>query len=71
MLVVIVFFAEPFSSWQRGSNENANGVRRRSLPKGSNVARLTPQRLRRIVEKRNNRPLKCLGWRTPYEVHTG
>lgn len=64
---VEVFFAEPYSSWQRGSNENANGVLRRDLPKGSNFARLTPQRLRRIVEKMNNRPLKCLGWRTPFE----
>lgn len=68
---VDVFFAEPYSSWQRGSNENANGVLRRILPKGSNFARLTPQRLRRVVEWMNNRPLKCLGWRTPYEVHFG
>jgi IS30 family transposase len=68
---VDVFFAEPYSSWQRGSNENANGVFRRFAPKGSNFARLTPQRLRRIVDWMNNRPLKCLGWRTPYEVHYG
>lgn len=68
---VDVFFAEPYSSWQRGSNENANGVLRRFLPKGSNFARLTPQRLRRVVEWMNNRPLKCLGWRTPFEVHYG
>ncbi len=68
---VDVFFAEPYSSWQRGSNENANGVFRRFVPKGSNFARLTPQRLRRIVEWMNNRPLKCLGWRTPFEVHYG
>ena len=68
---VDVFFAEPYSSWQRGSNENANGVLRRDLPKGSNFVRLTPQRLRRIVEKMNKRPLKCLGWRTPFEVYYG
>jgi IS30 family transposase len=68
---VDVFFAEPYSSWQRGSNENANGVFRRFAPKGSNFATLTPQRLRRIVEWMNNRPLKCLGWRTPFEVHYG
>lgn len=68
---VDVFFAEPYSSWQRGSNENANGVLRRFAPEGSNFSRLTHQRLRRIVEWMNNRPLKCLGWRTPYEVHYG
>jgi IS30 family transposase len=68
---VEVFFAEPYSSWQRGSNENANGVFRRFAPKGSNFARLTPQQIRRIVEWMNNRPLKCLGWRTPFEVHYG
>lgn len=66
-----VFFAEPYSSWQRGSNENANGVLRRFLPKGSNLANLTPQRLRRIVEWMNHRPRKCLEWRTPFEVHYG
>ena len=68
---VDVFFAEPYSSWQRGSNENANGVLRRFLSKGSNFAEVTPQRLRRIVEWMNNRPLKCLGWRTPFEIHYG
>lgn len=68
---VDVFFAEPYSSWQRGSNENANGVLRRFLPKGSDFSRLTPQRLRKIVAWMNNRPLKCLGWRTPFEVHYG
>ena len=68
---VEVFFAEPYSSWQRGSNENANGVFRRFAPKGSDFSLLTHQRLRRIVEWMNNHPLKCLGWRTPYEVHYG
>jgi len=66
-----VFFAEPYSSWQRGSNENANGVLRRFLPKGSNFAKLTHQRLQKIVQWMNMRPMKCLGWRTPYEVHYG
>lgn len=66
-----VFFAEPYASWQRGSNENANGILRRFLPKGSDFSKLTSQRLRRIVEWMNHRPRKCLGWRTPFEVHYG
>jgi len=68
---VDVFFADPYSSYQRGSNENGNGILRRFLPKKSDFSKVTPQRLRRIIEKINNRPMKVLGWKTPYEVHFG
>jgi len=63
-----VFFADPYSSYQRGSNENGNGILRRFLPKKSDFLKVTPQRLRRIIDKINNRPMKVLGWKTPYEI---
>ena len=68
---VDVFFADPSSSYQRGSNENGNGILRRFLPKKSDFSKVTPQRLRRIIERINNRPMMVLGWKTPYEVHFG
>jgi len=66
-----VFFADPYASYQRGSNENGNGILRRFLPKKSDFSKVTAQQLRRIIEKINNRPMKVLGWKTPYEVHYG
>ena len=62
------YFADPYSSWQRGTNENTNGLLRQYLPKGSDFSRRTPQRVARIERELNNRPRKCLGYRTPAEV---
>lgn len=62
------YFADPYSSWQRGSNENTNGLIRQYLPKGSDFAHLSHQRVARIEQALNNRPRKCLGYRTPAEV---
>lgn len=62
------FFANPYSSWERGTNENTNGLVRQYCPKGSDFSRLTPQRVARIACKLNNRPRKCLGYRTPAEI---
>lgn len=64
-----VYFAAPFASWQRGSNENANGRLRRFLPRKTDLSKLSSQKLRRILERMNMQPRKCLGWKTPYEVH--
>lgn len=64
-----IYFADPYASWQRGSNENANGRLRRWVPRSTDLSKLTPQKLRRITERMNNQPRKCLEWRTPYEVH--
>lgn len=64
-----VYFADPYASWQRGSNENANGRLRRWIHRSVDLSKLTSQKLRRIVERMNNQPRKCLGWKTPYEVH--
>lgn len=63
-----VYFADPYSAYQRGTNENTNGLVRRYLPKGTSFAELTQRQLDSIVEQINNRPRKCLGYRTPNEV---
>ena len=63
-----IFFCDPHSPWQRGSNENANGLIREYLPKGSNLNLVTHQQLTSIECALNNRPRKILGFRTPAEV---
>lgn len=67
-LGIPVFFADPYAAYQRGSNEQVNGLIRRYLPKGTSFKQLTQQQLQAIVEKINNQPRKCLGYRTPNEV---
>ena len=62
------YFAEPYTSWQRGSNENGNGLVRYYLPKGADFATVSDEWLQEIERKINSRLLKTLGWRTPYEV---
>lgn len=64
-----VYFAAPYASWQRGTNENANGILRRWISRATDLTKLSSQAIRRLVEKMNHRPMKCLGWKTPYEVH--
>lgn len=63
-----VYFADPYSSWQRGTNENTNGLLRRYLPKRTDFTSLTQSELDDIVEEINNRPRKCLDYATPNEV---
>ena len=67
-LGVSIYYADPYSAYQRGSNEQVNGLIRRRLPKGTSFKGLTQQHLDEIVENINNRPRKCLGYRTPNEV---
>lgn len=64
------YFADPYSSWQRGTNEYHNGVLRRYLPKGTDFDTIDDEELNDIVEEINNKPRKCLGWSTPKEVFT-
>lgn len=62
------YFADPYSPWQRGTNENTNGLLREYLPKGIDITPVYEQTIDLFVSKINLRPKKCLGWRTPYEV---
>lgn len=62
------FFCAPYHSWQKGSVEQVNGLIRRFLPKGSNFQELEQGAINRIEKLLNNRPRKCLNYRTPYEV---
>jgi len=64
------YFADPYSSWQRGTNEYHNGVLRRYLPKGTDFDTIDDEELQDIVEEINNKPRKCLGWSTPKEIFT-
>ena len=63
----LFYFARPYHSWERGSNENANGLIRQYLPKGASMAALSQQRCNAIARKLNLRPRKRLGFRTPLE----
>ena len=67
---VPVYFADPYVSWQRGSNENANGLLREFFPKGTDFAQVGDGELADALAKINGRPRKCLGWRTAHEVFT-
>ncbi|MCG1037821.1 IS30 family transposase [Polaribacter sargassicola] len=63
-----IYFAHPYSSWERGTNENTNGLIRRYLPKGTNFNEIDIKQLQNIQQKLNNRPRKIIGYKTPKEM---
>ena len=63
-----IYFAHPYSSWERGTNENTNGLIRRYLPKGTDFNQINKKQLMIIQEKLNNRPRKIIGFKTPKEI---
>jgi len=67
-LGIKTYFADPYSSWQRGSNENANGIFRRYFPKGTDFAKISQTEINQVVKEINSRPRKCLGYNTSQEV---
>lgn len=66
-----VYFCDPYSSYQRGTNENRIGILRQYLPKKTDLTNLTNQQLKKIEFEINSRPMKCLDWWTPMEFMMG
>jgi transposase, IS30 family len=65
------YFAHPYASWERGLNENTNGLIRQYFPKGSDFTNITQKEINRAMNRLNNRPRKCLGIKTPNQVFLG
>jgi IS30 family transposase len=63
-----VYFADPYASWQRGTNENTNGLLRQYFPKGTDFTRIGDDEVVRVEQSLNERPRKRLGYRTPAEI---
>lgn len=64
------YFTDTYASWQKGSIENVHGLLRWYLPKNTDLTKLTQAELNTTVEKINNRPRKCLNWKTPNQIYT-
>ena len=65
------FFAHPYASWERGLNENTNGLIRQYFPKKHDFTVITQKHIEKVMDKLNNRPRKCLGFKTPNQVFFG
>ena len=65
------YFAHPYHSWERGLNENTNGLIRQFFPKGKDLVDVTDAQIQKVMDKLNNRPRKCLGFKTPNQIFFG
>jgi IS30 family transposase len=65
-----VYFAHPASPWERGTNENTNGLIRQYFPKGTAFDEITPQRIKLVQDRFNGRPRRVLNYHTPNEAFT-
>lgn len=65
-----VYFCDAHSPWQRGSNENTNGLLRDYFPKGTDLSAISPEELQRVADELNDRPRKTLGWARPADLIT-
>ncbi len=63
-----VYFCHPYHAWEKGGVENTNKLIREYIPKGTDISKLSNEYIREIEKKRQNRPRKCLGYKTPLEV---
>lgn len=66
-----IYFAHPYASWERGINENTNGLIRQYFPKGSDLRNVTEEQAQRVMDRLNNRPRKTRGGKTPNELFMG
>ena len=64
------YFCQPYHSWEKGSVEQINGLIRREFPKGTDFSKVTPMGINALEKRLNNRPRKCLNYKTPYEAYT-
>ncbi len=63
-----MYFAHPYSSWERGLNENFNGLLRQYIPKGTDLRLVSDERVKQVQSRLNLRPRKCLGFKQPVKV---
>jgi IS30 family transposase len=66
-----IYFAHPYASWERGINENVNGLIRQYFPKGSDLRNITMEQAQMVMDRLNNRPRKTRGGKTPNELFIG
>lgn len=70
-LSAAIYFAHPYASWERGINENTNGLIRQYFPKGTDFNKVTEKQIRQVMDRLNNRPRKTRGGRSPNELFMG